>query len=74
MRDPDYSKAKKRVEIKISFFIHLAVYVLVNILLVVINLTAKPGVIWFKWPHDGMGYRACDTWYFSHLRLLVSGI
>ena len=33
-----YQKAKKRVEAKIRFYIHLAVYVGVNILLIIINL------------------------------------
>ncbi len=34
-----YLKAKKRVEAKIGFYIHLAFYVGVNILLIIINLT-----------------------------------
>ena len=32
-----YQKAKRRAEAKIGFYIHLAVYVGVNILLIIIN-------------------------------------
>jgi hypothetical protein len=50
-----YEKAKKRVEAKIGFYIHLAVYVGVNGLLIVINLTTSPHSLWFKWPLLGWG-------------------
>lgn len=45
-----YQRAKKRVEAKIGFYIHLAVYAGVNILLIIINLSTSPQYIWFKWP------------------------
>jgi hypothetical protein len=45
-----YQRAKRRAEAKIGFYIHLAVYVGVNILLIIINLSASPQYIWFKWP------------------------
>ena len=50
-----YQKAKKRVEAKIGFYIHLAVYVGVNILLIIINLLTSPQELWFKWPLIGWG-------------------
>jgi len=50
-----YEKAKKRVEAKIGFYIHLAVYVGVNLLLLIINLTTSPQYLWFKWPLIGWG-------------------
>lgn len=50
-----YEKAKKRVEAKIGFYIHLAVYIGVNILLIVINLATSPQYFWFKWPLLGWG-------------------
>ena len=50
-----YQKAKKRVEAKMGFYIHLAVYVGVNVLLVVINLATSPQYVWFKWPLLGWG-------------------
>jgi hypothetical protein len=50
-----YKKAKKRAEVKIGFYIHLAVYIAVNIVLVAINLRTSPQYIWFKWPLIGWG-------------------
>lgn len=50
-----YGKAKKRVEEKIGFYIHLAVFVGVNLLLVIINLVTAPYYLWFKWPLMGWG-------------------
>ncbi len=50
-----YRRAKRRAEAKIGFYIHLAVYVGVNILLIIINLSTSPQHIWFKWPLLGWG-------------------
>ena len=50
-----YQRAKKRVETKIGFYIHLAVYVGVNILLILINLSKTPEYLWFRWPLIGWG-------------------
>ena len=50
-----YEKAKKRVEAKVGFYIHLAVYVGVNLLLIVINVATSPQYLWFKWPLLGWG-------------------
>lgn len=50
-----YKRAKRRVEAKIGFYIHLAVYVGVNILLLIINLTTSPHYLWFMWPLMGWG-------------------
>ena len=56
MENPEaYERAKKRVEAKIGFYIHLAVYVGVNALLIIINLISSPQYIWFKWPLFGWG-------------------
>jgi hypothetical protein len=56
MGNPEaYEKAKKRVEAKIGFYVHLAVYVGVNLLLLIINLTRSPQYLWFKWPLFGWG-------------------
>ena len=48
-------RAKKKVEAKIGFRIHLTVYVVVIALLVLINLTTSTEYIWFKWPLMGWG-------------------
>ena len=50
-----YRRAKRRAEAKIGFYIHLAVYVGVNILLIIINLSTSPEYLWFKWPLLGWG-------------------
>ncbi len=54
-KEAAYQKAKKRVEAKIGFYIHLAVYVGVNILLIAINLLTSTQTLWFKWPLVGWG-------------------
>ena len=56
MENPEaYEEAKKRVEAKIGFYVHLAVYLGVNVLLIVINLTTSPRYLWFIWPLFGWG-------------------
>ena len=50
-----YEKAKSRVEARIGFFIHLAVYIVVNGLLIIINITTSPQYLWFIWPLLGWG-------------------
>ena len=50
-----YEKASKRVAARISFFIHLAVYVGVNLLLLAINLLSDRDHLWFYWPLLGWG-------------------
>lgn len=54
-RQDAYEKAQKRVEAKLGFYVHLAVYLAVNLLLVVINLVTAPQYLWFKWPLMGWG-------------------
>ena len=51
-----YEQAKKRVEAKKGFYIHLTVYILVNILLVLIwAFAAGGGFPWFIFPLGGWG-------------------
>lgn len=52
---PAFRRAKRRVEAKLGFFIHLSVYVIVNILLVAINLMTTPECLWFVWALLGWG-------------------
>ena len=40
---------------RLGFYIHLAVFVLVNALLVAINLVGSPDHLWFQWPLVGWG-------------------
>lgn len=56
MEDYDaYRRARRRVDAKIGFFIHAAIYVLVNALLIGINLSTSPNYLWFFWPLGGWG-------------------
>ena len=48
-------QARRRAGAKLGFYKHLAVYGLVNIGLLAINLAATPGVWWFYWPLLGWG-------------------
>ncbi|MGO8987265.1 MAG: 2TM domain-containing protein [bacterium] len=54
-KDETYQRARKRVEAKIGFYIHLSVYVGVNVLLIIINLLTSPHYLWFIWPLMGWG-------------------
>lgn len=53
--DQAYERARRRVEAKLGFYIHLLVYVAVNVLLVVLNLMYSPQYLWFLWPLCGWG-------------------
>jgi hypothetical protein len=51
-----YKQARKRVEEKKGFFVHLTVYICVNIGLVLIwAFAAGGGYPWFIWPLGGWG-------------------
>ncbi len=50
-----YKRSKKRVAAKIGFYIHLAAYVGVNLLLIAIYLMTSGENFWFKWPLMGWG-------------------
>ena len=54
--DELYQIARKRVEEKKGFYTHLAVYVVVNIMLVLIwAFPSGGGYPWFLWPLGGWG-------------------
>jgi Na+(H+)/acetate symporter ActP len=51
-----YEEARKRVEAKKGFFIHFAIYIVVNIMLVLIwAFAAGRGFPWFIFPLCGWG-------------------
>ena len=50
-----YQKAKERVEAIKGLYIHLTVYVVVNLMLFSINMIASPDGLWFFWPLMGWG-------------------
>jgi len=56
MEDQDvYNRARERVEAKLGFYIHLAVYVIVGVLLVALDVSTSPGYTWAQWPLMGWG-------------------
>ena len=50
-----YRRARERVDAIRGFYIHLAVYVLVNLCLFAINMVSDPNSLWFYWPLLGWG-------------------
>ena len=50
-----YDLARKRVKEKKEFYNHVAVYVVINILLVIIWAFTGHGYPWFIWPLAGWG-------------------
>lgn len=54
-RDLAYSAARRHVERRIGFFIHLSVFVAVNGGLALLNLLLVPQRVWFPWPLFGWG-------------------
>jgi hypothetical protein len=56
MKDTDISRiAQRRANAKIGFFIHAAVFILVNIGLYFINMHTSPNYQWSVWPLGGWG-------------------
>ena len=56
VQSDEYAKARARAEAKYAFFVHVAVYAAVMVLLVVINLLTSPASAWFVWPLIGWGF------------------
>ncbi len=56
MKHPDgHQMAGGRAKARREFFVHAVVYVAVIMLLILINLTTRPGTLWFIWPLLGWG-------------------
>jgi hypothetical protein len=47
-------RARRNVDMKMGFYVHAAVYVLVNAFLAVVDIT-RGGGAWFQWPLLGWG-------------------
>jgi hypothetical protein len=52
---PAYRNARRHVERKLGFGIHLGVYLMVNIGLVLLNFLVSPHKVWAVWPLFGWG-------------------
>lgn len=50
-----YEQAKKKVEAKYGFYVHISVFLAVNLLLVIINLSNLSEGVWFVYPLMGWG-------------------
>lgn len=50
-----YAKVLKKVEDIKGFYTNLSSYILVNIGLLILNLTTSPNHLWFYWPLLGWG-------------------
>jgi hypothetical protein len=55
MEEQDQVERTVAARPRIGFYIHLAAFVVVNVLLVAINLLASPEHLWFPWPLLGWG-------------------
>lgn len=51
----EYKQAKTRVEEVRGFWSHLAVYIIINLGLFIINIITTPHHYWFYWPLIGWG-------------------
>lgn len=51
----DFPRHARAGRARLGFYIHLATYLLVNVLLVCVNLLTTPGRLWFFWPLLGWG-------------------
>ena len=74
-RPESYKRAKKRVEARVGFYIHLTVYLVVGIMLMVINFATSTEYLWFKWPLFGWGigvvFHALNVFVFSGASLIT---
>lgn len=50
-----YQRARKRVQDVRGFYVHVAVYLIVNLFLFALNILTTSGVLWFYWPALGWG-------------------
>ena len=64
-----YQRAQKRAEAKVGFYVHLAIYIAVSIVLIVVNVSTANEYLWFKWPIIGWGigvfFHALGVFVFS---------
>jgi len=48
--DEKYKRAKERVADVKDFYIHLVIYIVINIFLFIVNMVATPEILWFYFP------------------------
>lgn len=50
-----YGKARRRAGAKLGLYLHFAIYVATNVVLIAINFATTPQHLWFVWPLLGWG-------------------
>lgn len=64
-----YQRARERAEAKFGFYVHLAIYITVSIVLAIVNSSTSTEYLWFKWPLLGWGigvfFHALGVFTFS---------
>jgi hypothetical protein len=50
-----YRRAAARVEMRLAFYRHAMIYLVVNVLLAALNLLKNPHHLWFQWVILGWG-------------------
>ena len=50
-----YERARKKVEAIKGFYVHLSIYLLVNLFLLLLNILTSPDTLWFWMPLLGWG-------------------
>jgi hypothetical protein len=55
MNEEKREAARKRAKAKMDFIRHLAIYVVVMVVLIIINNVTGPGYQWWIWPAAGWG-------------------
>ncbi len=69
MTDPEViRRATNRAFLKLVFYVHLIVYIVVNLLLFYVNYTTSPQYLWAKWSLLGWGFGL-----FSHGYVVFAG-
>ena len=58
----DYEQARKRAVAKFGLYIHAAVYLGVNVFLIILNLAIDRQNLWFIWPLLGWGIGLVAHW------------
>ena len=64
----DYERAEaqlRETDGRTGFYIHAVLYTLVNIFLLVVNLVAMPGFLWFFFPLVGWGIGLALQYFFA---------
>lgn len=71
-----YKQAKIKLEARYGFYTHLSVYLAVNLLLIIINLSNLSEGIWFTYPLMGWGiglfFHALSVFVFEGKRSMIT--